>query len=342
MIIKLLLTTRFLILDRDFIFLPEISISQNKQYKVDNFFDEIGTKELGTHLVFNSLQKYAYGAINWDITDITNEMTYEQKVMEINDYLVLINTYFNNLLFYFWFSKDNSVSVDYIYSRTVPATNPSMNLLSNNYLTFYTCECNQIESVFSEMEIIYAHKIHTLCKNICPTYQDVSLLHKTTEGDLTNPTKSFINAEIKYHSLNRLEKALLFLSSARMESHLLSKIAGYCSLLECLFSIDKSDITYKISQRIALYIGNDYQERIYIKGLIVEAYNIRSRYIHGNAISKNDLKPKGDFHESNLIRVSKEIDNTVRVILTKIVYGDHVIFNSDEKLTPFFDTLIFS
>ena len=42
------------------------------------------------------------------------------------------------------------------------------------------------------------------------------------------------------------------------------------------------------------------------------------------------------------MRLSREIDNLLRIILTKIIINDHAIFNDDDKLVELFESLIFN
>jgi hypothetical protein len=345
MVVDVLINTRSLLLEdkaKDSVNYPEISISSNLEFRKDVFYDTLGIEELGTLNVLSPSQKYAFGYTAHDLTYIADNQSHGEKIVALAGHAITLQGWFNNFLFLLWFAKDNSISADFVYIRSNPQIFPSVNTVSINYITMCNNACEQTETIFSEMEINYVYEIQKLIKTICPGDKNMTEEQKPTIEDIDSPTKLFVNADIQYHDYNRLEKALLFLSRARGEMHLLSKIAAYCSIFECLFSTEKTDINYKISQRIGLYIGNDYDERIYLKKLVSDAYNIRSRYIHGNAISRKDLKETGDFNKKNLLRVSREVDNLLRIIITRIVLGDHEIFNDDDKLISFFDTLIFN
>lgn len=322
----------------DTIKLPNFRLSKNIKTRTDIFYDEIGVKDIGGFIINSPLQKYAYGFVSTNLEFVNNDMIYENKLINIERYLGIVDSYFNSFLNFMWFAKDNSISLDFSYIKSQNKETRPLHILSYHYLNTYTCHGQHSESTFSKMEIEFAYKIFDAANKILPNKQRNKNQNKNIE-DIENPLLSFTNSEIEYHSYGRLEKALLFLWDSRSTYDLLPKITLYCSVFECLFSTEKTDITYKISQRVALYIGNDFEERVYLKKLVTKAYNIRSRYIHGNALSKDDMK--SDFKKEKLQEVAAKIDNVLRIILIKIILCDHEIFDNDTKLYPFFDELIF-
>lgn len=345
MVVDVLINTRFLLLGNDInssLGFPEIILSKDEHFRKEVFYDTLGVEELGTYVALSPLQKYAYGYTANDLTYITSDSSREKKMVDLAAHSLTMQSFLNTYLFLLWFEKDNSISADYAYVRTKPILFPSVNTIVQNDINMYTCTCGQVETEFSEMELTYVYNLGKRINAICPKNKNTIHEQAPTQEDISDPTKMFVHSEVEYQDYGRLERAILFLSKARMESHILPKISAYCSVLECLFSTEQTDITYKISQRVALYVGNDYDERLYLKKLIGTAYNIRSRYIHGNKISVDDLKEKGNFRKDKLLKTSTEIDNVLRIVLTKIITEDHEVFNDDNKLSAFFDTLIFS
>jgi hypothetical protein len=68
------------------------------------------------------------------------------------------------------------------------------------------------------------------------------------------------NDSTAYHSFtdksySRISRATRFIGSARLDRHPAIKVAHYCSALESLFSTDSSELTHKLSERVALFYG---------------------------------------------------------------------------------------
>ena len=340
MVISILINTRFLLLAddiRDTVRLSSIplSISKNQTHKNIFFYDDVGLSELGAYTVNSSMNKYSFAFAHRDLQYINDSDSLDSKLLALGNCTLILQGQFNHFLFLLWFVKDNCVSADFTYLKYSVKSYPSTNILSQNYINNYTSNCCHAEVEFSYSEICYIDQLFEILGKICFVNEEkVEDVSPFPIEDIHNPLHSFYNSQIDYYVYSRLERAIMFLQSARTQERLLSRISAYFSVLECLFSTEKTDITYKISQRIALYVGNDYEERIYLKKLISDAYNVRSRYVHGNAISKKDQK--GEFSNNNLMRLSREIDNLLRIILTKIIINDHAIFNDDDKLVELF------
>jgi hypothetical protein len=123
----------------------------------------------------------------------------------------------------------------------------------------------------------------------------------------------------------RLKRAFYFLSSARMNRDLGMKVAMYCSLLEALFSTDSNEITHKIAHRISIFLSDNVEERCGIYQRVKRAYGIRSKVVHGDALSSDAAK--------SITEITKDIDDTCRRLLMKILAEDSSIrqFNADKR-----------
>jgi hypothetical protein len=66
----------------------------------------------------------------------------------------------------------------------------------------------------------------------------------------------------------------------------------YVSLLESLTvtETDKGDLSRKVSQRAAVLLGADDDERVAVARTIATAYSVRSTVAHGSAVRKPDLE----------------------------------------------------
>ncbi len=139
-----------------------------------------------------------------------------------------------------------------------------------------------------------------------------------------------------YNSQDRISKSFNFIHNARTSSILPERITNYISFFECLFSDSAPEISHRVSERVALYLANEFDERIMIYNKLKEAYGIRSKFIHGDNLNKKLDK------KTSLIEISCLLDNYARIILNKILNGDYAIFNkNNEDLTLFFNELIF-
>lgn len=71
---------------------------------------------------------------------------------------------------------------------------------------------------------------------------------------------------------------------ARSESVLPLKIMNYCSVLECLFTSDNTEVTHKVAERFARFIGKDFEDRKRLFKLVKDTYKIRSKAVHGQVV----------------------------------------------------------
>ena len=96
---------------------------------------------------------------------------------------------------------------------------------------------------------------------------------------------------------------------AKNSSLLPMKILFYCAALEALFSYEKTDeISHKIAERVALFIGENTEEKVFIFSQVKKAYSVRSRVIHGSYFKDNEL--------DGLAKVSKYLDTILRKVYT--------------------------
>jgi hypothetical protein len=114
---------------------------------------------------------------------------------------------------------------------------------------------------------------------------------------------------LSQQKITRLERALYFSQHARDSTDLGIKITNYCTTFESLFSSDSHELSHKLAERIACFLGSDFEERIKIYQEIKRAYNIRSKVIHGAFGSVT----------SDLDTVSISCDNILRKAIKKIL-----------------------
>lgn len=108
----------------------------------------------------------------------------------------------------------------------------------------------------------------------------------------------------------RIGRAFKFLFATRTSSSTLLKVAYQCSFLEAMFCTDSGEISHKIAERAAVFLGSDLEERARIYRFLKKAYGVRSRVIHGGAIS-------GDVE--GLVGTCVELDGILRRIMNRVL-----------------------
>lgn len=232
----------------------------------------------------------------------------------------------NNL----WFLKDNSSFINTCFFQERERKTSSMCMydvfLSNSEGEFLPIVVG--DEIISPMTKIIA-QIHVLDQLIDNSQKGCNKSEKLvykTPGD-----------EEEYNSFNRIHRALLFILNARKESLLPYKIAFYVGSLECLFSTSDQEIAHQVAEKCSFYIGGAPELKQINYDLIKDAYGVRSRFVHGDEMTKKFKT------NDSLKKLSKEIDILVRIIINKIL-NDHIhIFsgNKEKILAPYLKKLIF-
>lgn len=113
---------------------------------------------------------------------------------------------------------------------------------------------------------------------------------------------------------NRMVRAHYFIESAR-KSHVVSiKIVFYCHALECLFTVENSEVHPEIAERVSILLSSSKESKMKLFQLIKSAYSHRSRLLHGQYLKET---------ESTLIEISNELDNVLR----QLILYNHEIFS---------------
>lgn len=198
----------------------------------------------------------------------------------LNLHLYILSTY----LFCLWCVKDNAVDFElgFLKYTVNDETKCSSNLLS---ITNYTCLGESTQSIFSSQEL-----------NKAAIFLENNIEMQTEKNQSANIGK-----------YGRITIANYYIQHARSCSDLGLKIASYCSALECLFSNDNTELSHKLSERIALFLYTQPDDRIRTFKLIKQAYSFRSKVVHGDKLKEDKLK--------ELTEVIKGIDNICREIM---------------------------
>ncbi len=117
----------------------------------------------------------------------------------------------------------------------------------------------------------------------------------------------------------RLTLANLFLQMARYQHDLGVKISLYGTAFETLFSTDNTELSHKLSERIASFLGTNSESKIKLFAEVKSIYSIRSTVVHGSPLNKTPQE---------IAKWSERADNILRLCLTKI--------NSKKELDKFY------
>ncbi|WP_028788040.1 HEPN domain-containing protein [Terrimonas ferruginea] len=230
-----------------------------------------------------------------------------------------------------WYVADNACSVIEIYTYVIDGEEY---VLRSSFGLGSTTADGEVPTVdFSLSDINTAASI----------YEKMIEINDSESRQLTIELNSFQPQALHspYHfadqaKTNRLERALSILTMARTNSFIPLKISLYMSVLECLFTTDSNETVHKVSERAAFYIGTNGQDRLMIYSLIKQAYSIRSKFFHGQALSKKNAD------HLSLKTTSTKVDQLLRVILTKALIIDADFFSKKpDKFDEALNTMIF-
>lgn len=234
--------------------------------------------------------------------------------------------------FHSWLVKDNSINL-----KTYFAHNPSEGryLMRSRGMQFSNCKGLFEDVSFTTQELEKCLELHGIVYELSGSLKFDGKVKDSEAAKGKGIQSSGIN-EVNYNDHNRLTRALLFLQGARTTTLLPLKISFYIGVLECLFSISDGEISHKVAERVALYLGSDFTQRDKFFKQIKTVYDIRSKFIHGQIL------PKGSRTSEELITKSSEIDEILRKLLNKILAQDVNTFNGDDStLNAFFLGLMF-
>ena len=114
--------------------------------------------------------------------------------------------------------------------------------------------------------------------------------------------------------VSRLMRGLYYLENARSCSDIEVRIATYISCLESLVSTDSAELAHKLSERIAVLLTDNCEERLSLYEDLKRAYTVRSKIVHGDEI---DSRLQGQ-----LLKMSIRCDELLRRAFVKILSDD--------------------
>jgi hypothetical protein len=226
-----------------------------------------------------------------------------------------VNQLVNGLISFLWFIKDNSVNASEIMGHISNGIHHSVFGMSSVSI-ISNCHGENKEVSFTRDEIDQAYALSRKYTSICPQNEEefnTTLRPEIISNNVNDAFKKGENDNINYNSFNRIERAIKFLQIVRETNYLPRKISLYMPIFECLFSTEAEGVSHKVSERVAFYLGDD---RKTIFADLKSAYNIRSRYLHGDEMDKAQTS------KSYQMDLSTKIDEITRRVLTQIITED--------------------
>ena len=133
----------------------------------------------------------------------------------------------------------------------------------------------------------------------------------------------------------RSGRAMRFIRAARTADDLAFRITHYCSALETLFTTDAAELSHKLAERTAFFLGDRGHDRMFVFRTVKRAYTVRSKLVHGGTLTDKQI--------DELFDLSTAIDGFLRTILVEIFQSEEsqaVFDRHDDAIETFFTDLI--
>lgn len=229
---------------------------------------------------------------------------------------------------FLWFLQDTAACCRTLISW-VPETGDVW--VVSGSTNYSNSRAEHIDSTFSLDELEEASEIYRITAE---AQSDDEPVHRPNHTGIKTDVSSFVYRQ--YNKNSRIERSLSFLGMARSQPFIVMKISMYVAVLECLFTTDSGEITHKVSERAAKYIGEDGSDELHIYKIIKQGYDIRSKYLHGQPLQKGHDSPE------KLATLSQSIDAILRKIMANVILKDRDIFlQGNNELNDWFNSLLF-
>ncbi|KMP50164.1 HEPN domain-containing protein [Bacillus cereus] len=296
-------------------------ISNSKSNFLRNFdSDQVLNNFIG-HLEYDNLQKNTYIVATGDYDQLYKY--YEKHDIEKANHYYILNALMRRIQMFcniLWLIKDNSVHLQMGFIIVGTDTANPIGTSTGTAFSFLNSRGTFEDVSFTSGEIERAINFY---KQLVADDFKIPEIGERIVPDIYNLKST------------RVDRAFHFLQAARREDSVPVKIMNYCTVLECLFTRDNTELTHKIAERFAKIIGKEIGERIGYYNLIKRAYAIRSLVIHGQPISSKKLR--------EVQEIAIELDNAIRILFNELFFNENVgrfFAQSDEELDKGFLNMI--
>lgn len=294
--------------DESFEFMPTINIS--KSTKLKNSILTAKNKEIiGVIETFFFENNNCFFHLEFENDD---EAFQDLSSIEILEMLLI---WIDEILKNSWLIKDNCIIIDTAFLISEIDEKTEASSLRLEYQLTNSKGIVQ-DVIFTKKEIEEFEKYHDRIENYL-------------YGKNSGAFKFMLNK-----NFSRIGRTLIFIKQAREARNLPYKISNYCSALETLFSTDSSELSHKLSERIAFFLFPEFNKIETFK-TVKKAYLVRSKLTHGDHLDQKLIDILGELSES--------MDNFLRIIINKILRDENLvsIFDSDNaKVDSYFESLI--
>lgn len=289
-----------LTLDQDvpeyFELLPGIRVSNSQKIRrrllTGELYIAIGSME------FEHLQRTP-AFIYFEYPPVTMEVK-----LDPTNYLVVKLIWLDWLFQTAWIIKDHAMRCEAAFLKT--DTRPGSPRYDRNFLAYRPLDSRQTDAsvVFTHDDLVHWHDLHHRIK----TY-----FHQADSSEM----RFFMEKDY-----SRSARALHYVRAARTSQNLAFRISHYCSALESLFSTTTSELSHRLSERVAFYLGEFGRNRREVYANVKKAYEVRSSLTHGGTLRPQKI--------SELHDISQTCDSYLRQIFSSV-------FTSDMRVTELFD-----
>ena len=206
-----------------------------------------------------------------------------------------------------WFIKDSCVSASKIYwenkfnNYNMQARRDADATLSDGSIAVIQLTDAEVQEAIARMLEVFSYLLPDQSQ-MAPVERTVSVETQIWEIDKSISTEG-----------NSFANALMKLQEARRTGVIATKIDRYCSMLECLYAINKMH-KKSVARITAAYIGKDEVERTEIVQYMEEAYGVRSDSSHGD-----NLKYLASNDSSSLTKLSTIVADYARRVFKKVL-----------------------
>ncbi|NBA86073.1 hypothetical protein GVN16_09890 [Emticicia sp. CRIBPO] len=235
--------------------------------------------------------------------------------------LAQITEFFHGL----WLDRDNNINAEDIFVHD----------LDSNLFTYFSTKSQILNCKVSTSDVSILDFNEVV---IVDYIKFRAVLHKNHGNpikdwlNLIDEKKDLLKLPFSPYSKSRLYLAIKFLDLSRSQFDIFMRISILIVMFECIFTTDNSEVSHKVSERIAYFIGENKTDRIRVFDLVKLGYDVRSKVFHGGT-------PK--YGEDQVYSLSDRLDNLARQIMRKLII-EQENFKSQDSITTYFKDLIFS
>lgn len=218
-----------------------------------------------------------------------------------------------------WFTKDSCINANVIYWMN-GINGYNMQEKRDMQITMSDGSVSGVELTDNEFSEAIA-RMYEIYKYLLPEESKMGKIeHNYSLGTMVWNIDKAISTEGKSFA-----RGLMLLQEARRTGVISSKIDKYCSVLECLYAINKEH-KKNISNITAAYIGHDDSEREKIRQNIRAAYGVRSDSSHGD-----NLKYLRENDKESLQELAIAVDDYVRRVFRKTISNQNLNYSADSE-----------